>query len=385
MVSEKELTKQVQKREKETVNLLKKLIQAKTVNPPGNEYKAAKIVEKELKKSKIKYKKYEKMKGRTNLVAEIGKGKAELLIACHLDTVPAGDGWKTNPFKGVVKKGKVFGRGAQDNKGAVASTIILGKILKKFEKEFHSKLLLVFAADEELGSKYGTTFLMKEKKIFATNAIIPDIADNLKTIAIGEKGGVFFKITSYGKQVHGSRPWLGENAIENMMLFLKKLKQLKIPYKKHKHFTKPTINIGAIKGGSAPNMVPSVCEAKVDMRFVPRQNVDKAIKKIKQLAKKTQGKFKIEIMVKLKPHVVDEKSELVKVLKKNIKKVTGKNPKLRGLEGGTVAKDMVPKINAIDVGIGDDVAHQPNEYIQISQLKKFEKTMALVAKEMLID
>ena len=50
-----------------------------------------------------KYKKYEKSKGRTNIVAEIGKGKSELLIACHLDTVPAGDGWKTNPFKAVEK------------------------------------------------------------------------------------------------------------------------------------------------------------------------------------------------------------------------------------------------------------------------------------------
>ena len=118
------IVRYIQDREEEIVHLSTELIGANTTNPPGNEYLAVNIIKKYFDAHNIKYDIFEKITGRTNIIWYIGKGNPTLLVACHLDVVPPGDGWNTDPFKSVVKNGRIFGRGANDNKGQMASMLV---------------------------------------------------------------------------------------------------------------------------------------------------------------------------------------------------------------------------------------------------------------------
>lgn len=360
----------------EMIDLLFRLIKIDTTNPPGDEYKCAKIVEGYFKRYNICFKRFEKVKGRTNVIGYIGKGKPSILIASHMDVVPAGDGWKTKPFSPVKKNGKVFGRGSSDNKGALAASLVLAKHLKKNEKKLKGQVLIAAVADEEKGSDLGIGYLLDEHKIKVDYAIIPDIGGYMKVIDIAEKGVLHVKVTAIGKQAHGSKPELGVNAILNMCRFLERLTRHKLRYRKHKFLKKPSVNVGIIKGGKAPNIVPGKCEVVIDIRYLPSQTPRQIVSELKVLSKDL-GRFEFSINADIKPSEVDANNVLVKALKKSIKSVKKVNAKVIGLGGATVAKQLIHKgITAVGVGPGNaDVAHIANEYIEIKELLDFTGIM----------
>ncbi|MFN3467318.1 MAG: M20 family metallopeptidase, partial [Candidatus Brocadiales bacterium] len=229
---QKEVKKFVKTHRNELVELTCQLIRARTENPPGRESLAVKAVETYLKALDIPYTLHEKEPERTNLVARIGpppkkvqrfKGLKvqetvpSLLVACHLDVVPAGDGWETDPFKPVMKNGRIYGRGATDNKGQMAACMVLARFLKEHEPQLRGEFILIGAADEEKGSRLGLEYLLEECGLRADYAVIPDVSYGMRKIDVAEKGALFLEITSLGRQAHGSRPEEGINAIWNMM------------------------------------------------------------------------------------------------------------------------------------------------------------------------
>ena len=222
----------MQSEEKEIVDLTCKLINARTENPPGDEILAVRIVEDFFQSLQIPYKIFEKTKNRANIVGYIG-GRGErafaptLLVACHLDVVPAGDDWKRNPFEAWIENGRIYGRGSSDNKGQMASMMAVSKFLKENESKLKGQFILAGVADEERGSTLGLEYLLNECGIKADFAIIPDVAHNMQLIDVTEKGTLFLEITSHGKQAHGSRPEMGINAIWNMIPLLERIKHLK--------------------------------------------------------------------------------------------------------------------------------------------------------------
>ncbi len=389
MLKEKELLESIETGKKRIPVLLKELIAARTVNPPGNEFLAARIICRELKKHRIKFSKYEKIKGRTNIIAQLGKGSPRLCIACHSDVVPAGENWKTPPFKGVVKNKKMYGRGTEDDKGPLAATLFVLTVLKKFEKEMNGSLIVMFAADEEAGSKLGADYLLKEKKFKADYAIIPDIGSKMEEITIGEKGIMHVLVESIGKQAHGSTPQKGVNAIWNMNAFLNELKKWKMKFKKVKYFSKPTLNIGLIHGGSSFNTVPAKCTTEIDIRYLPGQKAAMLLKEIKAIARKTEkknkkAKFKIKLIEKQEPFILSQTHPLIKSIKKNTRKVLKKTPRITTSSGTTIAKKFVKrKIYAIGFCPGNNQMHKSNEFIELKQLEQFAKIIALTAKDLL--
>jgi len=390
MTMRQELLKEISGKNKQVVSILRELIEANTVNPPGNEFRAAKVVEKYFKKYKIKYKKFEKAKGRTNIIGYIGKGKPRLFIGSHLDVVPAGDGWKTNPFKAVIKNGKIYGRGAEDNKGSMAASIIAGIALKKFEKELKGQILIGGVADEERGSQFGAEYLLKSKQLKTDYAIIPDIGNHMKKISIGEKGLLHLRIKSIGRQAHGSTPELGVNAIYPMIEFLSLIKKYKIKAGKKGIFSKPTINVGMIKAGHAPNIVPGECEAEIDFRYLPTQKNSEIVKDVKKMLNKVKKKnkkikFKLEVFNSLKPIEIHAQSKLIKVIQTNTEKIIKIKPKTFGTSGTTISKNLVWRnINSVGFAPGSgEVAHVANEYIEIKELLQFAKILSLTAVDLL--
>ena len=364
------------------VDLLCRLIAANTVNPPGNEHLAARIMREELEPLGIPCTAYEKQPGRTNLVARIGSGRPKILVACHFDVVPAGDGWLADPFTGVVRDGRVWGRGSSDDKAPLAVMIELAKLLKQHEHKLIGEVFLAGVADEERGSGLGLEWMADQRFLDADFALIPDIDHSMQQISIAEKGALFIKVVSHGRQAHGSTPEKGVNAAWNLIDFLNEVRTLKGDFVPDPMFSPPTQNLGVLAGGNAPNIVPARCEAQLDFRYLPSQNADAIEEALRAIARRIEQKtpgarFTFETLMTVEPIKVDPEHELVRRLCDKAEGVLGRRPAFIGMSGSTVAKPMVRTgIPAVGFGPGDeDQAHAANESIAIADLVNFAKIL----------
>jgi acetylornithine deacetylase/succinyl-diaminopimelate desuccinylase-like protein len=214
-------------------------------------------------------------------------------------------------------------------------------------------------------------------------ALVPDVAEHLQMIDVAEKGVLFLEITSHGKQAHGSRPHQGINAIWNMMHLLHKVREAPLPHVAHRFLSPPTLNLGHIEGGSAPNMVPARCRAALDIRYLPgtteKEIVALVQSAIAQAEAETGGRFELRVTSSLVPTEGPENSLLVHALAEATEEVTGSRPKLGGMSGATVVKQLLlAGIPAIGCGLGDaSVCHAANERVPISELFNFSKVLVL--------
>jgi acetylornithine deacetylase/succinyl-diaminopimelate desuccinylase-like protein len=358
---------------------------------PGEEGKVVAILEKELDAIGVPHKSYAKVKGRENLLASVGQAKEgykKLLVVLHTDVVPAGapSDWRFEPFEPFEKDGKLFGRGVLDDKGPLASCFATLKILKEMESEIPGEFIFGAVADEEVGVGVGLDFLIEEGVIDCTDAIIPDIAGEMKEINIAEKGRVILKVRSRGKQAHAMEPAKGVNAIHAMAHFLRALEKHTLAHEKHPILGSPTVNAGLIRGGVAPNAVPSDCETTLDIRYVPGQTAEKIRVEVQALAEKVQAEggtpgasFTTEIFQNALPCEVKPDAPIVKMILKH-----APDAKITGSGGGTFAKDLVLMgIEAVGWSCGnEETYHQPNEEIEIDQLTTYAGRLAGLAVEL---
>ena len=127
-----------------------------------------------------------------------------------MDVVPEGDRslWETDPFSPVVKEGKVYGRGANDNGQEIVASIFAAYALKKLDLTPAREICLCFVADEETGSFYGIQYLLRNG-LFSTQdlVVVPDGGtERGDFIEIAEKSILWFNVQVFGKQVHASKP-----------------------------------------------------------------------------------------------------------------------------------------------------------------------------------
>lgn len=359
---------------KQAIDFLKRLVAVNTVNPPGNESQLCPIIKDAFDILGAEMELWEKEKGRTNFIGKIGKGKPVLGFFPHLDTVPAGDGWITDPFKSLIKDGKLYARGAIDSKGNFVSSWLAIKTFLKQHKKFKGTIYLVGCADEEAGSSRGVKFLL-EKGFKVDYAIVPD-GGFINKIVVGEKGVLRFKIKSYGKQAHGSSPDLGINAIENLIILLSKINEIEFDkFSYHESFSGITKNLGVFRGGYAPNIVPAYAEAEIDIRIPLGVDkgiiLDKIYRKEREIIKQKGARIEIEEVFSAKPHLTSQKSILVKSFLKAAKDF-GIKMNLGTMSGITDAKPLFLAGIETLVHSADDgshCAHNANEYIRLENIK----------------
>ena len=362
--------------EEELVALLVKLIRAKSENPPGFEEEVASVVKEYLESQGLSCAIYEKSRGRANVLCHIGSGRPNLALVCHMDVVPAGAGWTKPPYEGVVEGGKVYGRGATDNKGALAAVLVAAASVSDIvEKNSNGTVTIAAVADEEQGNTYGVSYLVNEAGFRPDYAIVCE-PTSCKAVVVAEKGILRLKLKSRGKPAHGSRPEEGINAIVKLSKVLVRLEGFKMSYEEHPLFTAPTINVGVIQGGEAVNIVPSECTCTLDIRYLPGQTPEKILAEIKALIEEVkkedpQVDVEAEITEFEEPLLALQGNSLIKLLEECSMKVAGFKPVVKGMGGGTVAKTLFKKgVLSVVYGPGDErLCHKADEYIEISQLK----------------
>jgi len=398
------LFKEIERLQNEMVGALRELVRIPAIAPEnggeGESKKAERLAQmlKAMGFDKIQF--YDAEDGRVpsrkrpNIIAYYDGEtiKETLWIITHLDIVPAGEEslWTvTKPFKPLIKDGKIYGRGSEDNIQSTISSIFAVKALKNLGIRPKRTVALCFVADEEQGSTYGIQHLIK-KRLFKKEdmIVVPDSGnENGSFIEIAEKSSLWFRVRTIGKQTHASRPSDGLNAHRVGMEYALALdRMLHEKYSdKDKYFSPPGSTFEPTKKDKnvdAVNIVPGEDINYFDCRILPHYNVEDILADINGLAaqfeKKTGAKIKIEIIRKsAAPRPTDVNSKVVLMLKEALKKARGLKPKIGGIGGGTCAA-FFRRINvpAVVWATMDETAHQPNEYARIENLVSDAKIFA---------
>jgi acetylornithine deacetylase/succinyl-diaminopimelate desuccinylase-like protein len=208
----------------EAVDLLRELIRLDTVNPPGNETRAAELLRTYLEDNGVACELYAKVPDRANLVARIpGGAGAKLLLLSHTDTVLAdAREWQVDPWSGELRDEQVWGRGALDMKGQVAASAVAIASLARDGFEPSGDLIFAATADEEVGDDFGLQWLVRAhpEAVRAEYALNEGAGDRLELgrrvlylCSTAEKMSAPFLLRVRGRSGHASMPGIADNAL----------------------------------------------------------------------------------------------------------------------------------------------------------------------------
>jgi acetylornithine deacetylase/succinyl-diaminopimelate desuccinylase-like protein len=209
----------------EATELLQELIRVETVNPPGNETRAAELLREYLGDNGVESELYAKVPERANLVARIpGTGTGpRLVLLSHTDTVLADPAeWELDPWSGELRDGQVWGRGALDMKGQVAASAVAIASLAREGFEPGGDLIFAACADEEVGAGFGLQWLCQEhpEAVRSEYCVNEGAGDRLVlggrvfyVCSTAEKMSSPFRIRVHGRSGHASRPTIADNAL----------------------------------------------------------------------------------------------------------------------------------------------------------------------------
>ena len=311
----------------EVVELLRRLIQTDTVNPPGNETRAAELLREYLGDSGVRCELYGKTPERANLVARIpGRGGGpRLLLLSHTDTVLADpEEWSVDPWSGEVKDGHVWGRGALDMKGQVAASAVAIASLAREGFEPAGDLIFAACADEEVGEgeQFGLPWLVDEHPdvIEAEYSVNEGAGDRIVIggtpyyfCSTAEKMSSPFTLRVRGRSGHGSMPGIADNALVKAAKLIERLAEFPVepevgpeveallqevlgqvpPIDEVVELARAvapgvaemvepllsmTVAPTMIKASDKRNVIPGVCEVTVDCRLLPGQTQQEAEK-----------------------------------------------------------------------------------------------------------
>lgn len=269
------------------VYFAQKLVQ--TRSDTGQEKEVSEVIYNELKK--LGYD--EVLRDNTGNIIGIIKGSGtgnSILFNCHMDQVDPGDleAWEYPPFEGVIEEGYIHGRGASDTKGAIATQIYAGALVKAMNISLDGDLIFTFVVEEEPGDMWGAIRLcedvLKDKKI----AFCISGESTSMDIALGHRGRLEVQVISKGKNSHSSAPWLGVNAVSKMAPMIMAIDEMgkEMPYDGTFRSSLSIINIECHPGFNC--VVPDTCTINIDYRFNTEETKDTVLEKFRNLASKLE-------------------------------------------------------------------------------------------------
>ncbi|MEO0072426.1 MAG: M20 family metallo-hydrolase [candidate division WOR-3 bacterium] len=324
---------------------------------------------------------------RPNLIATFRGiySKPKIWIMTHMDIVPPGplNLWETDPYQAVVKDGKIYGRGTEDNQQELVASLAAVKAIKALGFNPVYDVNLMFVADEETGSQYGAGYVLNNfSQLFSSDDIyiIPDAGNSQGSlIEIAEKSILWLKFIIKGKQIHAAAAPEGINAHRAGAYLIVALdKMFKKKYKKRNRLFSPPITTAepTKKEANVPNVntVPGEDIFYFDCRVLPDYQLPEVIADIKSEVEKIEKRFGVQVTIENAQTAEAAPSTspdalVVKMLKKAIKEVYRINAKPGGIGGGTVAALFRKKgLQACVWSKVNNNAHKPNEFSVIENM-----------------
>lgn len=317
-------------------------------------------VEKDLKKlPNVIVKRFES-DGHPSLVATIGDTRSpQCFLYSHLDVVPAHE----EQFAPEIKRNRMYGRGSGDMKGPGAACI---EAFCHFAKNDPRSVGLMLTTDEEIGGLNGVNYLLDNCDYSCEVAVIPDNATDMRHLIVNQKGVALVRVWAEGYSAHGSRPWLGENAIDKLYLHIQELRE-KFPLDPKKI----SVNLGKISAGIQINQVPDHAEAHLDLRFPNMSDYNLILTALDEIF---NGNF--EVTLDCPPFVIGEDDPWLgkfhDIAQKNIKE----NVTFESETGGSDARFFSNLgMSTIVTGVKKGNMHSDQEWVDLDELEIFYQTI----------
>ena len=370
----------------QTINelqLAKELIRYPSITPI--DAGVMKFLEKQLRKLGFKTKilefKEKNTKPVKNLYARLGTKGPNFCYAGHLDVVPAGNlkDWTVNPFRPLIKKGHLIGRGANDMKSSIAAFVSAVSIFVKNNKKFNGSISLLITGDEEgiaiNGTKKVVEYLKKRKeKINFCLVGEPTNPNKLgEMIKIGRRGSMTGRLSIIGIQGHVAYPHRANNPSTALVQILKELKEIKFD-KGTKDFQPTNLEVTKINiDNTADNVIPGLANATFNIRFNNKHSSNsiktKINKILKKICHKNKSNYKIEYSVSGEAFLT-KPNQTTYMIQDIIKKITKIKPEL-STTGGTSDARFIRKIApCLEFGLVGKTMHKVDEAVSLSDLKK---------------
>lgn len=339
------LHQHVESLQQEIIEVLRALIQIPSLT--GDESRIGAFLAEKCREIGLEVQVIEAEPGRPNVVAtwDLGEPGPTLLLNDHLDTFPPGpiEEWVHHPYAAEVVDGRIYGRGSVDTKSGVTTLIMAIKALKHAGFRPKGKLKLIYSCDEETGaSRLGVRHLAKLGLLDADMALVAE--PTTMQIEIATKGRLVVEIVTRGRTTHGSRPWLGHNAIIDMKYVIDALTDLDMLLEKRRHplLGRSSLNIGTINGGIIANLVPSECRLQVERRTLPDESEEEVFNELQAIIDNlnaTLPEFKATVSKELwwPGYLLDDDEQIIHIAKRAFAKVTGNNAVVAGKDAGTDA------------------------------------------------
>jgi succinyl-diaminopimelate desuccinylase len=378
----------LRRRRAELYDLCAKLIRIPSENPPGDTTALVAFILDYLRARGFKPDVHEPKPGMPNVVVTLGSGGRNLVLSGHLDEFPAGDGWTFPPFAGTLANGKIMGRGAGDMKAGLAVALLVVTLLKEHDVDLAGRVTIAFASDEETGGRWGTEWLLANVPDARGDACLIGESSGTWAIGIGEKGVLWLRLAASGVSGH-SAYGQGQSAVGKTLKAIDEIaaftgdkartrKEIVDVMRRQRSQVEKrwgpgtgrmadrlTMNLGTIRGGGQVNLIPSRCEAEIDLRLPPGMSTQTLEGRIRRRLQAIKSDVEMTVLNRCDPYVTSPRDPLVLSLIANGRAVLGTAPspvlRLGYTDGRFFRREGIP--TAV---YGPRVHHMggPDEYVE---------------------
>lgn len=375
---------------KRLVDRLRRLVQAPSENPPGEEAEAGRLAAEMCTELGLEVAVIEVVENRPNVIARWESSEGPTLGYCsHIDVVPAGNRalWEHDPFGADIAGGVMHGRGACDAKGPVAAALEAVAVLKGSGFEPAGALELELVADEETMGFKGAGHLVAEGICSPDIAIVGE-PTSLRVVR-AQRGACWMRLETLGLAGHGSAPERGRSAIMHMAEIVSHLEDT-LPDVTHDVLGGPSINVGTIHGGEKVNIVPASCVIEIDRRSVPGESEESVLDSVRAAIGRAATRHPeidadLEMSFFGQPFEIADDARVVTTMAAAVAEVTDKDAELAGFRGASDARFFADAgIEVIVCGPGDiKVAHTAREHLDLAELEQAALAYALAFARLL--
>ncbi|MFO1083333.1 MAG: M20/M25/M40 family metallo-hydrolase [Reyranellaceae bacterium] len=407
-----ELANRVDAARERLIDITRRLVAVASPNPPSDTYEVAQVAEALLREIPgLEVERVEPAPRAVSLVGRLRSGRPgrRLIFNGHLDTFPLLEQlpWTVPPLGGVLKDGKLYGRGVCDMKGGMACSLLAAALLAEHRDAWSGEIVLTLAGDEENMGSRGTGWLLEHVAHAKGDANICGDVGSPRVVRFGEKGLMWVEVEATGSPAHGAHVHRGVNAIDRLRVALDCLKDLEqVPFQPPPSVTaaiakaKPisealsgvgesqtlqrvTVNIGTIEGGTSPNLVPTHAIARADIRLPVGITTDVLVNELDARLKPMDG-VTWRAIRRFEPSFTDPDHEIVRRTADVAGEVLGETPAVNMRVGGSDSRwYRLHGVPTVVLGLTPFNMGGADEYVLVDELVAVAKIHTLVAFDFL--
>jgi succinyl-diaminopimelate desuccinylase len=303
------------------------------------------------------------------LTAEVGASDGPTLVFHgHYDVVPA----RAEQFEPRVQGDRLIGRGAYDMKGGLAAMMCA---LQDLRDQDAVRVRFVCVPDEESEEIDSRTSDELVKLGHVGDFAITGEPTNLH-VGVQAKGVLALRILVFGTSAHGSTPWLGDNAVLKAIDVFRRIESMPFTLESSELFDRPSVNLGRIVGGDAPNKVPEECAMDVDIRYLPEQDPGVLLALIRAIPDVHVARTFVWPPAKVSPT-----NPYVRALSQAASRLTDGESMSVGRDGASDAVAFLKAgVPAVEFGPSGGGHHGPDEWVSIESLGRYRRALVDFAR-----